>query len=279
MMKTKIDMSPCISPLQFADEKRFADSDVIFIRNTVSDSGGHTPPSGVSPKQVVSAERCSAVLNESPAIEEDIEVKDHDEQDDSVFTDEKPSLNYICLGSFPFKMSTHSSICHARLSDTIGHDLPLDLRHNRRYTSVSQLELLDSHCGMENAGTPRKLCNRRVYTNSRERWRQQNVNGAFNDLRKIIPTHPPDKKLSKSEILRYAIKYIKLLTTVVEFQEKEDIEQTNTGNIRIATNRQTFPPSDHSKTMSRYDPTSHRGLTSPESVYFGDHSGEEDDSR
>lgn len=47
---------------------------------------------------------------------------------------------------------------------------------------------------------------RKMFTNSRERWRQQNVSGAFAELRKLVPTHPPDKKLSKNEILRMAIK-------------------------------------------------------------------------
>ncbi|CAB0041014.1 unnamed protein product [Trichogramma brassicae] len=47
---------------------------------------------------------------------------------------------------------------------------------------------------------------RKLFTNSRERWRQQNVSGAFSELRKLVPTHPPDKKLSKNEILRMAIK-------------------------------------------------------------------------
>jgi len=58
-----------------------------------------------------------------------------------------------------------------------------------------------------NPGPVRKVV-RRIFTNSRERWRQQNVNGAFADLRKLIPTHPPDKKLSKNEILRLAIRYV-----------------------------------------------------------------------
>lgn len=49
---------------------------------------------------------------------------------------------------------------------------------------------------------------RKIFTNSRERWRQQNVSGAFAELRKLVPTHPPDKKLSKNEILRMAIRYI-----------------------------------------------------------------------
>ena len=48
---------------------------------------------------------------------------------------------------------------------------------------------------------------RKVFTNSRERCRQQNVTGAFDDLRKLVPRHPPDKKLSKNEILRSAIRW------------------------------------------------------------------------
>ncbi|XP_037935986.1 uncharacterized protein LOC119669982 [Teleopsis dalmanni] len=63
---------------------------------------------------------------------------------------------------------------------------------------------------------------RKVFTNTRERWRQQNVSGAFAELRKLVPTHPPDKKLSKNEILRSAIKYIKLLTNVLEWQKQQD---------------------------------------------------------
>ncbi|CAL4122643.1 unnamed protein product [Meganyctiphanes norvegica] len=62
----------------------------------------------------------------------------------------------------------------------------------------------------------------RVFTNTRERWRQQNVSGAFAELRRLVPTHPPDKKLSKNEILRLTIKYIKLLNSVLEWQQKED---------------------------------------------------------
>ncbi|XP_063787315.1 protein lyl-1 [Pseudophryne corroboree] len=61
---------------------------------------------------------------------------------------------------------------------------------------------------------PQKVA-RRVFTNSRERWRQQNVNGAFAELRKLIPTHPPDKKLSKNEILRLAMRYITFLVTLL----------------------------------------------------------------
>ncbi|XP_061087220.1 T-cell acute lymphocytic leukemia protein 1 homolog isoform X1 [Conger conger] len=91
------------------------------------------------------------------------------------------------------------------------------------------------------AGPPQKLA-RRVFTNSRERWRQQNVNGAFSELRKLIPTHPPDKKLSKNEILRLAMKYISFLVQLlndqagdlaqdleVEQGEDEDAEERRKG--------------------------------------------------
>ncbi|XP_041695841.2 T-cell acute lymphocytic leukemia protein 1 homolog isoform X2 [Coregonus clupeaformis] len=69
-----------------------------------------------------------------------------------------------------------------------------------------------------NDGSQPKIV-RRIFTNSRERWRQQNVNGAFAELRQLIPTHPPDKKLSKNEILRLAMKYINFLSKLLDDQE------------------------------------------------------------
>lgn len=71
------------------------------------------------------------------------------------------------------------------------------------------------------------LARKGSFSNTRERWRQQNVSGAFAELRRLVPTHPPDKKLSKNEILRLAIKYIKLLNTVLEWQKRHnDIDQS-----------------------------------------------------
>ncbi|XP_014662065.1 PREDICTED: helix-loop-helix protein 2-like [Priapulus caudatus] len=66
---------------------------------------------------------------------------------------------------------------------------------------------------------------RRNFTNTRERWRQQNVNTAFADLRKLVPTYPHDKKLSKNEILRLAIRYINLLNQVLKYQEQQQQQQ------------------------------------------------------
>lgn len=85
----------------------------------------------------------------------------------------------------------------------------------------SQIRLFDHENRTERFPSGRKVV-RRIFTNSRERWRQQNVNGAFAELRKLVPTHPPDKKLSKNEILRLAIKYIRLLSQVIEYQDNQD---------------------------------------------------------
>lgn len=51
---------------------------------------------------------------------------------------------------------------------------------------------------------------------TRERIRVEAFNVAFSELRKLLPTLPPDKKLSKIEILRLAICYIAYLNHVLD---------------------------------------------------------------
>ena len=51
---------------------------------------------------------------------------------------------------------------------------------------------------------------------SRERVRVEAFNSAFGELRSLLPTLPPDKRLSKIEILRLAICYIAYLNHVLE---------------------------------------------------------------
>lgn len=51
---------------------------------------------------------------------------------------------------------------------------------------------------------------------TRERIRVEAFNIAFTELRKLLPTLPPDKKLSKIEILKLAICYIAYLNHVLE---------------------------------------------------------------
>ncbi|KAK7929972.1 hypothetical protein WMY93_006367 [Mugilogobius chulae] len=106
---------------------------------------------------------------------------------------------------------------------------------------------------------------RRVFTNSRERWRQQNVNGAFSELRKLIPTHPPDKKLSKNEILRLAVKYIHFLVALLNDQAQDEGEggRTEDGTVVLGqdSNKMSSP---HSASLSSDPPTltmAHRDST------------------
>lgn len=49
---------------------------------------------------------------------------------------------------------------------------------------------------------------KRGQANKRERVRTENVNAGFDNLRRLIPTDPIDRKLSKIEILRLATSYI-----------------------------------------------------------------------
>lgn len=51
---------------------------------------------------------------------------------------------------------------------------------------------------------------------TRERLRVEAFNVAFCELRTLLPTLPPDKKLSKIEILRLAICYISYLNHILE---------------------------------------------------------------
>ncbi|XP_076871888.1 LOW QUALITY PROTEIN: uncharacterized protein lyl1 [Brachyhypopomus gauderio] len=105
-------------------------------------------------------------------------------------------------------LSAHPLLNSSFLGASANYSL-LSSRIKRRPSAHFDLDLAEC--------PPQKLA-RRVFTNSRERWRQQNVNGAFSELRKLIPTHPPDKKLSKNEILRLAMKYINFLVTLLNDQ-------------------------------------------------------------
>lgn len=69
---------------------------------------------------------------------------------------------------------------------------------------------------------------RRNFTNSRERWRQHHVNMAFGELRKLLPTYPPDKKLSKHEILKLSMKYITFLSSVLKEMDSNEPEICST---------------------------------------------------
>ncbi|XP_070566398.1 transcription factor 15-like [Ptychodera flava] len=63
-------------------------------------------------------------------------------------------------------------------------------------------------------GSPPQVRQRQC-ANARERDRTHSVNTAFTTLRDLIPTEPPDRKLSKIETLRLAASYISHLETML----------------------------------------------------------------
>lgn len=88
-----------------------------------------------------------------------------------------------------------------RRNITIGHLQPSDLvgltREERRRRRRATQKYRTAHA-------------------TRERIRVEAFNVAFSELRKLLPTLPPDKKLSKIEILKLAICYIAYLNHVLE---------------------------------------------------------------
>ncbi|XP_044530751.1 T-cell acute lymphocytic leukemia protein 1 [Gracilinanus agilis] len=103
------------------------------------------------------------------------------------------------------------------------------------FTSNNRVKRRPSPYEVEINDGPHTKVVRRIFTNSRERWRQQNVNGAFAELRKLIPTHPPDKKLSKNEILRLAMKYINFLAKLLNDQEEEGSQRGRAAKDAVGT--------------------------------------------
>lgn len=65
-----------------------------------------------------------------------------------------------------------------------------------------------SNSGQQQVGAGNNGKPKRGQANRRERVRTENVNAGFDNLRKLIPTDPQDRKLSKIEILRLATSYI-----------------------------------------------------------------------
>lgn len=116
----------------------------------------------------------------------------------------RPSLLQLAaLGTAPPTLALHYHPHPFLNSVYIGPAGPFSIFPNsrlKRRPSHGELDLVDGH-------QPQKVA-RRVFTNSRERWRQQHVNGAFAELR----------KLRKNEVLRLAMKYIGFLVRLLRDQ-------------------------------------------------------------
>lgn len=84
-------------------------------------------------------------------------------------------------------------------------------------SATSRSEKSDMHLTREERRRRRRATAKyRTAHATRERIRVEAFNAAFGELRKLLPTLPPDKKLSKIEILRLAICYISYLNHVLD---------------------------------------------------------------
>ena len=61
------------------------------------------------------------------------------------------------------------------------------------------------------------------HVNIKERSRSHSVNDAFSHLRALIPTDPPDRKLSKIETLRLATSYISHLSSLIKYFDHQEL--------------------------------------------------------
>ena len=110
-------------------------------------------------------------------------------------------------------------------------DIKTEIPEDCSVTSHSSGRGCRSRANQENAQLSREERRRRRRATAkyrtahatRERLRVEAFNVAFGELRKLLPTLPPDKKLSKIEILRLAICYISYLNHVLELSWRWNI--------------------------------------------------------
>lgn len=97
-----------------------------------------------------------------------------------------------------------------------GHEGPLAAPSGPQRRRTTGNESM-SHLSREERRRRRRATQKyRLAHATRERIRVEAFNVAFAELRKLLPTLPPDKKLSKIEILRLAICYIAYLNDVLD---------------------------------------------------------------
>uniref|UniRef100_A0A8C4X0H5 BHLH domain-containing protein n=1 Tax=Eptatretus burgeri TaxID=7764 RepID=A0A8C4X0H5_EPTBU len=88
---------------------------------------------------------------------------------------------------------------------------------------------------------------RRMFTNRRERWRQQLVATAFAALRRVVPAHPPGRRLSKQRVLRTALQYIAFLSALLQdLGGPEFLNETGAINVMDLTQQVFIPIQDAS---------------------------------
>jgi len=133
-----------------------------------------------------------------------------------IMKDAKPEIQVITGNHLPFL--PFSSMENGHLSDS---DVTDDYFCSKDQSNVGKFRKTGNQ---ENSSLSREERRRRRRATqkyrtahaTRERIRVEAFNVAFAELRKLLPTLPPDKKLSKIEILRLAICYISYLNHVLD---------------------------------------------------------------
>lgn len=105
--------------------------------------------------------------------------------------------------------------------------------HQPSYESSLPLGFLSYPYFHEYLGEPGFIRKR----NERERMRVRSVNEGYARLRDHLPLEPTEKRLSKVETLRGAIKYIKLLEKVLKETDKDNNSNEGDRNNEDGTNK------------------------------------------
>lgn len=124
----------------------------------------------------------------------------------------------------------HSSVNTNPLHPAFQHDPNLPHYGVLQVNGVGGGNIL-SLSGNGGHGKPVKKVIQRKAANMRERRRMKSINDAFEALRTCIPSNvQAERRLSKVDTLRLAIRYISYLADIV--QTCDDLNSTNNGNQR-----------------------------------------------
>ena len=111
--------------------------------------------------------------------------------------------------------------------------------HNAEKTDLDEIESGSPDSRPEGpevgGGCRRRKAKPKTATSRKERRRTQNINAAFEDLRKHIPNVPSDTKLSKIKTLKLAMSYIHHLENQLEDETRGQEIVTPTTQSSCAT--------------------------------------------
>ena len=164
-------------------------------------------------------------------------------QDDLLSSVMKESYNREYIGkrlmnNGGFPRTIMEDFPHADIVDTSRLHHPYYFPQNRGHTHLDKKRKFHDDIRL---GFPQQ----RGMANARERTRTHSVNDGFTSLRSLIPTDPPDRKLSKIETLRLAASYIWHLNSLLknsdqmakesEYNQFEDFQYVSCSCDNICT--------------------------------------------